>query len=67
MRKASVITASDHGIMDTRQRAFTTIMKHNWAFGCCNVQRGKQAMGSFVYESIEFANSTMAIHEKIQD
>jgi hypothetical protein len=32
------MTASDHGILDTQQRVFTAIMKHKWAFGCCNVQ-----------------------------
>jgi hypothetical protein len=64
MGKVSVLTGSDQGKMDTRQRAFAAIMKHNWAFGCFNVQRGKQMMSLLVFESVEFDNSTMAIHER---
>jgi hypothetical protein len=67
-RKASAITASDHGIMDTRRRAFTAIMKHNQPCRCCNVQEGNErAMRSLLYESVEKAHSTVAIHEKRQD
>jgi hypothetical protein len=32
MREAQSRTAIDHGKMDTRQRAFTTIWKHNRVF-----------------------------------
>jgi hypothetical protein len=33
MEKASVLTAGDQGEMDTRQRAFAAIMKHNFKLG----------------------------------